>query len=56
MNYAGNIVLLAVEEVVLQGMIQRLIDAGICYGMEMNLEKGGNEYFKATISITDYDK
>ena len=27
------------EETVLQGMIDKLIDIGRCYGMEMNVEK-----------------
>jgi hypothetical protein len=38
-KYADNLVLLSEEEAVLQGMTERLIDVGICYGMEMNLEK-----------------
>jgi hypothetical protein len=38
MKYADNLVL-SEEEAVLQGMPERLIDAGICYGMKMNLEK-----------------
>jgi hypothetical protein len=32
-------VLLAKAETVLQGMIDRLIEIGICYGMEMNVEE-----------------
>jgi len=32
-------VLLAKEETVLQGMIDRLTEIGRCYGMEMNMEK-----------------
>jgi hypothetical protein len=32
-------VLLAREEKVLQGMVDRLIEIGRCYGMEMNVEK-----------------
>jgi hypothetical protein len=32
-------VLLAREEKVLQGMIDRLIEIGRCYGMEMNVGK-----------------
>ena len=31
--------LLAKAEIVLQGMIDRLIEIGICYGMEMNVEE-----------------
>jgi hypothetical protein len=30
-------VLLAKEEMILQGMINRLIEIGKCYGMEMNV-------------------
>jgi hypothetical protein len=32
-------VLLAQEEAVLQGVIERLIKIGRCFGMEMNVEK-----------------
>jgi hypothetical protein len=32
-------VLLAKEEMVLQDMIDKLIEIGRCYGMEMNVEK-----------------
>jgi hypothetical protein len=38
-KYAGDVVLLAKEETVLRGMIERLIEAGRCYGMEMNVKK-----------------
>jgi len=38
-KYADDIVLMAKEESVLQGMIDRLIEIGSCYGMEMNVEK-----------------
>ena len=31
--------LLALEEMVFQGMIDRLIEIGICYGMEISGEK-----------------
>jgi hypothetical protein len=34
-----NLVLLAKEEKVLQDMIDKLIEIGRCYGMEMNVEK-----------------
>ena len=30
---------MANEETVLQGMIDKLIETGSCYGMEMNVEK-----------------
>ena len=36
-------------ETVLQGMIDRLINIGTCYGMEKNLDK-------TTIPTTDYDR
>ena len=38
-KYADDLVLLAREEAVLQGMIERLNETGRCYGMEMNVEK-----------------
>ena len=38
MKYADDLVLLAKEETVLQGMTDRLIKIEICYGMEMNVE------------------
>ena len=39
MKYADYLVLMAKEEMVLQGMIDKLIEIGRCYGMEMNVEK-----------------
>jgi hypothetical protein len=38
-KYADDLVLLAKEETVLQGMIDRPIEIGRRYGMEMNVEK-----------------
>ena len=38
-KYADDIVLMAKEETVLQGMIDKLTEIGRCYGMEMNVEK-----------------
>jgi hypothetical protein len=38
-KYADDLVLLAKEEKVLQGMIDKLTEIGRCYGMEMNVEK-----------------
>ena len=38
-KYADDLVLLAKEEKVLQDMIDKLIETGRCYGMEMNVEK-----------------
>ena len=39
LKYADDLVLMAQEETVLQGMIDKLIEIGSCYGMEMNVEK-----------------
>ena len=39
MKYADDLVLMAKEETVLQGMIDKLIETGRYYGMEMNVEK-----------------
>ena len=39
LKYADYLVLLAKEEKVLQDMIDKLIEIGGCYGMEMNVEK-----------------
>jgi hypothetical protein len=38
-KYADDLVLLAREEKMLQGMVDRLIEIGRCYGMEMNVDK-----------------
>jgi hypothetical protein len=38
-KYAVDLVLMAKEETVLQGMIDKLIENGRCYGIEMNVEK-----------------
>ena len=38
-KYAEDLVFMAKEETVLQGRIDRLIEIGRCYGMEMNVEK-----------------
>jgi hypothetical protein len=38
-KYADDLVLLAKEGMVLQDMIDKLIEIGRCYGMEMNVEK-----------------
>jgi len=38
-KYADELVLTAKEEMVLQSMIDKLIEIGRCYGMEMNVEK-----------------
>ena len=38
-KYADDLVLMAKEETVLQGMIDKPIENGSCYGVEMNVEK-----------------
>ena len=38
-KYADDLVLMAKEEKVLQGMIDKLIEIRSCYSMEMNVEK-----------------
>jgi hypothetical protein len=38
-KYADKLLLLAKAEAVLQGVIERLVDIGRCYGMEMNAGK-----------------
>ena len=38
-KYADDLVLIAKEEKVLQSMIDKLIEIGRYYGMEMNMEK-----------------
>ena len=56
-KYANDLVLMAKEETVLQGMIDKLIEIGSCYGMETNVEKNkSNENFKITIPSNNYDR
>jgi len=38
-KYADDLVLMTKEETVLQGMIDKLIEIGRCYGMEVNVGK-----------------
>jgi hypothetical protein len=38
-KYTDGLVLMAKEETLLQGMSDRLIEIGRCYGMEINVEK-----------------
>jgi hypothetical protein len=38
-RYSDDLVLLAKEETILQSMIDKLIEVGIGYGMEINVEK-----------------
>jgi len=47
-KYADELVLMAKEEMVLQGMIGKLIEIGRCYGMEMNVEKSRDGCDKKT--------
>jgi ABC-type multidrug transport system ATPase subunit len=54
---ADDLLFLAEEEMVLQDMIDKLIEIGRCYGMEMNVEqKKINENFKQTIASKTYEK
>ena len=56
-KYADNLVLMAKEEKVLQGMIDKLIEVGSCYGMGMNVgKKQNNENFKTAIPSKNYDR
>jgi hypothetical protein len=38
-KYADDLVLMAKEETMLQGMLDKLIETGRYYGMEINVEK-----------------
>ena len=56
-KYADDHVLMAKEETVLQGMIDKLIETGRHYGVEMNVEKNkSSENFKTTIPSNNYDR
>ena len=53
-KYADDLVLMAKEETVLQGMIDKLTETGRYYGMEMNVEKTkaiSKQPFPITITI-----
>ena len=55
-KYADDLVLMAKEETVLRGMIDKLIETGRYYDMEMNVEKTkvmriSSQPFPATITI-----
>ena len=39
MKHADGLVLIVKEDTVLQGMVDKLIEIGRCYGMEMSVEK-----------------
>jgi len=56
-KYAYDLVLMAKEETVLRGMIDKLIETGRYPGTEMNVEKSkSNENFKTTIPSNNYDR
>ena len=56
-KYADDLVLLAKEEKVLQDMMDKLIEIGRCYGMEINVEKNKTiENFKTTIASRNYHR
>jgi len=56
-KYADDLVLLAKKEKVLQDMIDKLIEIGRCYGMEINVENyKSNENFKTTIASKNYHR
>jgi ABC-type hemin transport system ATPase subunit len=38
-KYADDLILMAKEVTILQGMIDKLIEIERCYGMEINVEK-----------------
>jgi hypothetical protein len=52
-RYVDDLVLLAKEEAVLQSMIDKVIEVGRGYGIEINGEKTKTENFKATKRIRD---
>ena len=54
--FHSPLVLLAKEEKMLQDMIDKLIEIGRCYGMELNVENQSNENFKTTIPSKNYDR
>jgi hypothetical protein len=39
MKYVDNLVLVSKEQTVLQGMIDRVIEIGGCYGIKINVEE-----------------
>ena len=56
-KYADDLVLRTKEETVLQDMIDKIIEIGRKYGIEMNVEKNeSNENFKTTIPSKNYDR
>jgi len=55
-KYADEYVLMAKEETVLQGMIDKFIEIGSCYGMEMNVQKTKVREFQTAIPSNKYDR
>ena len=56
-KYADDIVLVAKEGKVLQDVIDKVIEIGGCYGMEMNVEKNkSNGNFKTTFVCKNCDR
>ena len=56
-KYTDDLVLLAKEEKVLQDMIDKLIEIGRCYRMEMNVEKTkAMRISRQTIPSKNYDR
>jgi len=55
-KYADYLVLLAKEEMVLQGMIYQLLQIGRRFGMEMNMEKTKVMSISRQPSPTGYEK
>ena len=51
-KYADNLVLMAKEETVLKGMIDKLIETCRCYGMEMNVEEKKVMRISSPVTIT----
>jgi len=51
-EYADGLVLMAKEETVLQDIIDRLMEIKRCYGMELNMEKGGANRISRQLSPT----
>jgi ABC-type cobalamin/Fe3+-siderophores transport system ATPase subunit len=55
LKYADELVLMAKEETVLHGMIDKLIEIGRCYGIEMNVGDKSSENFKTAIPSINCD-
>ena len=55
-KYADELVIVSKEENVLQGMTDKLIEIGSCYGMEICGKNKSNESLKTTIPSNNYDR